>query len=440
VSSDWNFLAGRLNGDGTVTITETELPISISSIESNLSAPSAMRGTISQEVKRLKGNNGRPIFEPFNTVILAEASGILKGYGMYRVPSYRGSDWELDIIGLPGYALGMPYDGDVTFVQEDPLNIFRHIWGHLQSFPMGNLGITSDTLNSPVRVGRAVEAVEAEAQQVSAARSILDRLNASEAVDATWGWTDAPDDVTKWKATLLGQYKGTGGVVTNTTAAKAWLTNFIATHTASSSSGFEDGPRRLNWWTTTDLGAEIDTLARTTPFDWVERVSWGAEEPLCHIELGHPTIGSFQRRQRFELGVNMMTEPTVTESDFLNSAIVLGNGEGRDRVVGRSGLVDGRIRRVRTVSDESLFSRADANKRAQDEVAASRGFLVVDQIEVSDAPGFPLASIELGNEYRIFAEMDHATVDDTVRVVGKVESPDRNDSVTLTVIRSAVAE
>jgi hypothetical protein len=438
VSSDWNFLAGRLNGNGTVTITETELPITIQSIDSNLSAPSAMRGTISHETKRLKGNDGRPIFEPYNTVILAEASGILKGYGIYRVPSFNGSEWEIETIGLPGYALGMPYDGDVSFISEDPLNIFRHIWAHLQSFPMGNLGITVDSLRSPVRVGRSEAAVQAEADQVTAARAIFDRLEAGSAVDSTWGWTDAPAEVTKYKATLLNQYKGEGGLVTNTTAAKAWLTKFIAMHSGTSTSGFDDGPRRLNWWSTTDLGAEIDTLARSAPFDWVERVSWGAEEPLCHIELGHPTIGSIQLRNRFVLGENMITEPRVTGSDFLNGAIVLGNGEGRERVVGRSGVTDGRIRRVRTVSDESLFSKTDANRRASDEIAASRGQLVVDQIEVVDHPNAPIASIELGNEYILFAEMDHATVEDFVRVVGKSESPDRGDSVTLTVVRSGV--
>ena len=435
----WNFLAGRLNGDGTVTVTEGDLPINITSIDTRMSAPSTMQGTISQEVKRLKTNDGVPVFEPGNTVIMAEASGILRAYGIYGLPTFRGSDWEMNIMGLSGYPIGMPYDGDVTFIQEDPLNIYRHIWSHLQSFPMGNLGVTVDTLTSPIRVGRSVEAVEAEAQQVSAARSIVDRLNAGEAVDSTWGWTDAPAEVTKYKSMLLSQYKGQGGVVTNTTAAKAWLNMFIATHTGSTSSGFEDGPRRLNWWTTTDLGSEIDELSRTAPFDWVERVSWGPQAPMCHIQLGYPTIGSRHPSYRFVLGENMATQPQVTESDFVNGAIVLGNGEGRERVVGRHGLTDGRIRRVRTVTDESLFSRADANARAAREVAAHRGDLVVDQVEVYEHKNAPLASIELGNEYAIFAEMDHATVDDYVRVVGKSENPGESDRVTLTVVRSGVA-
>lgn len=151
-AGDWNILAGRLLGDGSIDILETELPLDIKSIDRNLSAPSAMDGTIQNEVKRLKVA-GRPIFEPWNTVIIAEAAGLIRGMSIYQKPTFTGASWQLEQIGLSGYPIGMPYDGTMTFMDTDPLDIFRHIWTHLQSFPNGNLGITIDDLKSPVRVG-----------------------------------------------------------------------------------------------------------------------------------------------------------------------------------------------------------------------------------------------------------------------------------------------
>lgn len=151
-TGEWNFLAGRLVGDGSIDIIETELPINVGSINRNLSAPFTMDGTITNEVKRLKVG-GRPIFQPWNTVIIAEASGLIRGMSIYRKPTFEGARWELDQIGLTGYALGMPYTEERSYTAADPLDIFRDVWDHLQGQPNGNLGITIDDLKSPVRVG-----------------------------------------------------------------------------------------------------------------------------------------------------------------------------------------------------------------------------------------------------------------------------------------------
>lgn len=156
---DWDYQAGRINGDGTIDIIETDLPIKIESIDRRLSAPSSMRGEISQPLQRLK-NQGRPVFEPWQTVILAVADDDIRGMAIYRKPTFTGEAWNLDLIGLPGYAIGQPYDGEQQFVQADPLDIYRHVWAHLQGKPRGNLGITVDPLTSNVRVGTESEDVE----------------------------------------------------------------------------------------------------------------------------------------------------------------------------------------------------------------------------------------------------------------------------------------
>jgi len=160
-TGEWNFLAGRLAGDGSIDIIETELPINVEAIDRNLSAPSTMDGSISNEVKRLKVN-GRPIFEPWNTVLIAEASGLIRGMTIYRKPTFDGPKWSLDQIGLPGYALGMPFTDEKVYTKADPLNIFRDVWAHLQGQQNGNLGLTIDDLKSPVLVGS--DAVEGDSE------------------------------------------------------------------------------------------------------------------------------------------------------------------------------------------------------------------------------------------------------------------------------------
>lgn len=373
-ADDWNFLAGRLNGDGFVTDLIGELPITISSIDRNLSAPSSMAGSITNEVRRLKRNDGSLLLEPGNTLLIAEASGIIKGMGIYQKPQFTGPSWSLSTIGLPGYAIGLPYVGEEEFIYEDPLNIFRAMWANIQAQPHGNLGITIDPLLSGLKVG-----------------------NDKKQVDFT---TRAGERVT-----------------------------------------FEAGPRKLNWYQTQDLGAEVDRYAKASPFDWLETNYWEADDqPHCHIKLGYPTIGVQRTHPRFELGVNLATEPTFVSSDYVNQVIVLGAGEGRDRIRGYAGISDGRLRKVKTIENTSIEKLADANALAKETLALTRGELIVETLEVWDHPDMPLETFELGNEYPLSAETPHlGEVYTTVRLIARSDAPGGEEKATFTVIRPGVA-
>jgi hypothetical protein len=375
-TDDWNYLAARLLGDGQIEVVETDLDIDITSITSNLSAPPTMSGTVHNEIKRLK-KNGRPIFEPWNTAILAEADGVLRAGGIYRKPTYNGSEWELDIIGFSGYPQGMMYDGAQYFVEVDPLDIFRHIWTHLQSQPGGNLGVTIDPLVSPVRVGKELENVQFTAETSPGNSELV---------------------------------------------------------------SFEAGPKKLNWYDTTDLGKEIDDYAKSTPFDWREDISWAGDQIAINLALGYPTIGTRRADLTgFVLGINLATEPSIAEADYVNQLHVLGAGEGRDAIRGYAGVADGRLRRTKVVEDKTKKSKRAADALAAEVLAATRGQLTIDTLDVYDHPNAPLQGIQLGDEYPIYAETDWATVDGYVRVVGRSDVPGKSDMATFTVLRSAAA-
>ena len=361
-AGEWNFLAGRLVGDGSIEILETELPIEVTSINRTLSAPSSMDGKITNAVRRLT-RGGRPIFEPWNTVIIAEASGIIRGMSIYLKPTFTGNVWDLSQVGMSGYLQGMPYDGEHIFMDTDPLDIFRHLWDHAQGFAYGNLGVTIDRdVHSPVRVGSP----EREGDS-------------------------------------------------------------------------DSGPRKYNWWETTDLGGEVDKLAKETPFDWVENVFWEGDQARCHIDLDYPIIGVRKDHHRLVYGENIGAVPSVTEADYYNGVMALGAGEGRARIRGWAGVQDGRLRRVRAVDEKGLGSIGAANARAHEELNATRGQLLVDTVTVYDHPNAPLEAIELGDELPLYAETDHVTVDTYVRVVAKDEAPQTSDQATLTVVRQVTA-
>lgn len=203
---------------------------------------------------------------------------------------------------------------------------------------------------------------------------------------------------------------------------------------------FEAGPRKLAWHSTHDLGAEIDKYAKATPFDWLEQVYWAEDDqPHCHIRLGHPTIGASSNHPRLELGVNLATAPSVTGVEYFNEVIVLGAGEGPDRIRGHAGISDGRLREPKIIEDKNLDKVADANALAAETLNSLRGGFIVDTLEVWDHPDMPLESYELGNSYPLYAETEHVTVDDSVRLVARSDVPGGEEKATFTVIRQVTA-
>lgn len=378
-ADDVNIHAARITGDGHLEIIASELPLDISAVARRLSAPPTIAGSVEYETTRLKVG-GELLLQPNNTAILVEQDGQLRAGGIYGVPVYRNQLWQLDVAGFSSYPDGLPYVDSRYFVKSDPLDIFRHIWAHIQAQPGGNLGVVVDSTTSPVRVGTELEQVDFDAET---SPGVIERVS------------------------------------------------------------FEAGPRKLTWYGTFDLGNEIDGYAKETPFDWLETIAWAgtSDDVAIRIRLGYPQLGSRQTgRTGIVYGENCETAPDLKGGPFVNQVVVIGAGEGRAAVRGYAGVADGRIRKVKVVQDKKVKSKTAANKRAQDELAKARGALVFDQITVFDHPNLPLAAIELGNSYPFYADLPWAgVIDTTVRVIGRSDRPGVSDSCQLTVVRESAA-
>lgn len=159
----WRFFATTLNGDGTEDMLIGDLPLGGSSITRRLSGADSIAGSIAPEIGGLKDADGRPLIKSWSTAIYAEKDGQIKAGTIVQPESpAQGSSFSVDAAGFSHYPTRMPYDSEIYFVETDALDIFRHIWEHLQSQPGGNLGLVLDRMRSGVLIGEELEEVTFE--------------------------------------------------------------------------------------------------------------------------------------------------------------------------------------------------------------------------------------------------------------------------------------
>lgn len=157
MAAGWRYLATRLNGDGTETFLSNDVPLQGAQLREDLSGPGGITGTISPEVAHLKTGDGEPVFVPWSTAIYAEKDGHIRAGAILADLDESGPNLSLDCMGFSGYLQGQPYNGDLSRVQVDPLDMARHLWQHKQGLAGGNLGLVLEGTKSPVRIGTEAE-------------------------------------------------------------------------------------------------------------------------------------------------------------------------------------------------------------------------------------------------------------------------------------------
>lgn len=154
----WRYIAQRLTGDGsTGDFLDLDLPLSGVSITDNLSGHNAIEATITPQFGRLVAPDGTLLIEEWGTAIWAENGGEIRGGGIVTHSGFDGPTWTIETTGYSGYPDGMPYTDSTFFVEADPLDIYRHVWTHLQSKTGGNLGLEISDLKTGLQIGVALE-------------------------------------------------------------------------------------------------------------------------------------------------------------------------------------------------------------------------------------------------------------------------------------------
>lgn len=204
--------------------------------------------------------------------------------------------------------------------------------------------------------------------------------------------------------------------------------------------GAEEGPFVLGWWETKDIGGVIDDLATGTPFDYAEEHEWDGENVKHRLRFGYPTIGQRRRDVRFVVGENVTLNPEIQYrgEDYATGIIMLGAGEGRAMIRGIA-VEDGtpsRLRRVLTVEDKSLKTRAAADLAAARELRKRRGEADFTTVTVTDHPNAPIGSYDVGDEIQVLTVGGwHDGLDLWVRILAIDLDPEKMQE-TLTVVRT----
>lgn len=125
------------------------MPLGNVTVTYPLSGPQEIAGELSPELPHLNLS----AYEEWATWLHAEQGGHIRASGILQPLSIDGPTANVAAVGFTGYAHGMPYLGEYSKIQVDPLDAARQIWVHLQSYPNGLHGVTLDGAQSPIRIG-----------------------------------------------------------------------------------------------------------------------------------------------------------------------------------------------------------------------------------------------------------------------------------------------
>jgi hypothetical protein len=162
-------------------------------------------------------------------------------------------------------------------------------------------------------------------------------------------------------------------------------------------------PYGLVWWETPDCGGEIDNLAQSTPFDYIERHSWVGLVPkdaVSHrVEIGYPRLGRRRTDLRFAGGENVTNTVPVTESGTVlaNDIIGIGRGEGAAMVKAQSTRRNGRLRRTVVLTDKTA-TKEQITRLVQLEDVKRQNVYDVSEVAITDHPNARIASIQPGDD------------------------------------------
>lgn len=370
----WRYVARTINGSGTPgQWIDNELPLLGVSITDVLSGPPQLTGSIRPVLRRLLDPRGEPMLGEWGCEIYAEQYGEIRGGGILVNSDFDGPEWALDVSGYSGYAHGMGYESEQSFVDADPLDVVRHIWTHIQSGQNSNLGLLVDAgTHTPVRVG------------TSPSLSADDPQPAEAAAD------EGPYRLTWWANDDLGEEIDK--------LAKATPFEYHEWHSWNDAK--------------TDIAHHLDfgypTIGQRSPMRFVL-----GENVMTIPKLGRDG-GNFSNHVRF-----------------------LGAGEGSAMVRGEARAADGRLRRMVTVDDQRIQDRGQAQMRARDELARRLSMTGVQELVILDTQQTPVGAIRVGDDIQFQAdEVDWLDLSAWHRVLSKTYSPENPEICSLKVMRT----
>ncbi|MER5482636.1 hypothetical protein ABT024_05380 [Streptomyces sp. NPDC002812] len=361
MAAGWRFIAQRaLTGEWL----DWDVPLALSANPVRaLSGPGSLTGTIEPEYSRLRGPDGMPVLMEWGTKLYLEIDGHIRWGGIVTRTLFDGAKMSIEAEGLSSYAHGTPFEGHILsgklITPKDPYEgKDRNHDGYVDfTDPKQPMPTPPKPYTGP-------------------------RKDAYVAFREVWEH-------------ILSRPGGDIGLQ-------------VDSHNLGELLGAADGsdPWELAWWNSPDCGQALDSLARDTPFDWVETHTWTPDHSQVEhrLRLGTPRLGRKRNDLRFADGENIVAiaRPEGLGDEYASEVIVLGKGEGRAmrraQVYAPAG---NRLRRVATVTDKTLSSASALRLRGTQELAGRTQALQIPAIQIADHANARYGSWALGDDIQV---------------------------------------
>lgn len=157
--AEWRFIVTRLVGDGTEEVVDFDLLGVDPSFTEVLNGGTEAEIKLRPELAYLIDARQQFALRPWGNAVYFERDGgadLVGGIYVDHQIDPEDASITLELSGFANYPGEMPYTSSYTATEIDPLDVFRHIWDHLQAQPGGNLGVVVDPLKSGKKIGRLV--------------------------------------------------------------------------------------------------------------------------------------------------------------------------------------------------------------------------------------------------------------------------------------------
>jgi hypothetical protein len=130
-----------------------DLPLDTDGPEHELNGPGSLTGTLAPDVGALRAEDDDLVLEEWGSYIYEETDGEIRWGGIVISSTFSGKTWTIEAAGFATYPHGIPFGGEISSTNTEPVTVMRQIWADLQSSPDGKLGVTVVGPTTPTRLG-----------------------------------------------------------------------------------------------------------------------------------------------------------------------------------------------------------------------------------------------------------------------------------------------
>lgn len=411
----------------------------------------SLEGYMAPEVGTAIAEDGRPVIEKWGTWIHAESPDARLWTGIVEEVYVEGAQLHVSVRDWHGYPEGMTYTGKVWGVEADPADLLRDIWGNLQSFPNGQMGVTV-TGKTDIKLGTKFEDAmiaakqimdekkvpydkqnkkvtdkEAEVKKKSAPydkelkplererksltrtydRAVKDKRPKPE-IDAAKAAVDAKSEQinVKREARENALFNLNEQLEILRDALEPLRDAYDAAREkydeAKKKVDEEGGAWKVLPEDLPDTWGIIKDLIDEGGFEFTARSVRSNGAPKLFLDVRQPSVGAHREDLVFEQGRNLSEIPRVERPDIYASELIAvgaGEGSGDDEKSLRVTIVeeDPRLRRNVVYSDPAITKIGALRTRGRKELARYRADVTIPEIRVFDTPNCPIGAWSAGD-------------------------------------------